>query len=822
MSEENEIGHEAAAEQEVPAADAATTAAGEPDEAPVIQEALLDLAGFAGDPEDEESDPAVPPLPDGGAADLPGDLPPGPGFFVDGQATLETGAGKGAASGGSGEYREPHADRDLPGLHGHAPPWNEGGDFAPPGFGPGAPGPAWLPAAGPAPASKAPIAYNVISGTPAGDRLHGTGDSDLMIGMPGNDRLYGGDRADWLQGGDGNDRLYGEGGADKVQGGDGNDTLYIDAADTLVDGGAGFDRVYVQGGSGVALNLAAAQVEQAHGNSGDDRFDASRMTEAVRLYGNGGDDRLIGGSANDRLYGHAGDDQVAGGDGADRLYGDVGADILRGDAGNDRLYGDGGADSLLGGEGNDRLYVDADDIRIYGGLGTDTVYVQTAAGVTLDLAASQVENAYGNDGDDTFDASGLTAAARLDGKGGADSLLGGSANDRLYGRDGDDSLTGGDGADQLYGDVGADVLRGGAGSDRLYGDGGADSLLGGEGNDRLYVDADDLVIDGGLGTDTIYVQTAAAVTLDLAASEVENAYGNDGDDTFDASGLTAAARLDGKGGDDSLLGGSANDRLYGDGGADSLLGGEGNDRLYVDADDILIDGGLGTDTVYVQTAAGVTLDLAASHVENAYGHDGGDNFDASDLTAAARLDGKGGDDSLLGGSANDRLYGRAGDDNLTGGDGNDYLYGHTGTDALAGGEGNDRLYGHDDADILVGGAGNDRLYGGGGSDSFVFSLTFNGDASLVRGPGSDRVYDFNTAEGDQLAFADVVDVDLDTDVDLDDLFALEADGRLEVSESGSGVVFDFNGGGTIVLVGLATGGIDSLQDVIDSGAAVVV
>ena len=59
-------------------------------------------------------------------------------------------------------------------------------------------------------------------------------------------------------------------------------------------------------------------------------------------------------------------------------------------------------------------------------------------------------------------------------------------------------------------------------------------------------------------------------------------------------------------------------------------------------------------------------------------------------------------------------------------------------------------------------------------------------------------------------------------MDLDDLFALEADGRLGVSESGSRVVLSFNGGGSITLDGMATRVIDSLQDVIDSGATVVV
>ena len=73
-----------------------------------------------------------------------------------------------------------------------------------------------------------------------------------------------------------------------------------------------------------------------------------------------------------------------------------------------------------------------------------------------------------------------------------------------------------------------------------------------------------------------------------------------------------------------------------------------------------------------------------------------------------------------------------------------------------------------------------------------------------------------------MVFADVIDIDGDTNVDLDDLLALDADGRLSVSESGSRVVFSFNGGGSIVFDFMATGSIDSLQYFIDSGANVVV
>jgi Ca2+-binding RTX toxin-like protein len=51
------------------------------------------------------------------------------------------------------------------------------------------------------------------------------------------------------------------------------------------------------------------------------------------------------------------------------------------------------------------------------------------------------------------------------------------------------------------------------------------------------------------------------VTLDLAAAHVEEAIGDDGDDVFNASGMTSNAFLDGAGGNDILIGGIADDAI---------------------------------------------------------------------------------------------------------------------------------------------------------------------------------------------------------------------------------------------------------------------
>ncbi|WNF14428.1 ELWxxDGT repeat protein [Microcystis aeruginosa] len=96
--------------------------------------------------------------------------------------------------------------------------------------------------------------------------------------------------------------------------------------------------------------------------------------------------------------------------------------------------------------------------------------------------------------------------------------------------------------------------------------------------------------------------------------------------------------------------------------------------------------------------------------------------------------------------------GKLGTYRLQGGGGNDLLIGSHQRDVLQGGLDNDRLYGGGDIDrlfgeegddLLDGGAGSDFLYGGLGADYFV----------LATGNGSDRIMDFNPAEGDRLALS---------------------------------------------------------------------
>jgi len=104
-----------------------------------------------------------------------------------------------------------------------------------------------------------------------------------------------------------------------------------------------------------------------------------------------------------------------------------------------------------------------------------------------------------------------------------------------------------------------------------------------------------------------------------------------------------------------------------------------------------------------------------------------DLIDALDKSGTYRLESGAGDDLLIG--SNQR-------DILNGGIGNDSLYGEGDTD---------KLYGEEGDDLLDGGLGSDFLYGGAGADSFV----------LRSGNDSDRILDFNSAQGDKLALSGI-------------------------------------------------------------------
>ena len=163
--------------------------------------------------------------------------------------------------------------------------------------------------------------------------------------------------------------------------------------------------------------------------------------------------------------------------------------------------------------------------------------------------------------DNILDGSALTTTrVSFNGKDGNDTLLGGAANDIFRGGFGDDNFDGADGIDRIIATQDTNFTA-------------TEGTLTGEGNDT-FINIERLQLTGG-----------------------------NSDNTLDGSTLiTTRAFFNSKDGDDTLLGGAANDNLIAGNGSDVLSGGKGNDFLRLGTNDLQTDRiyyalGDGTDTV---------------------------------------------------------------------------------------------------------------------------------------------------------------------------------------------------------------------------------
>jgi|GEM_PF-713911 len=257
---------------------------------------------------------------------------------------------------------------------------------------------------------------------------------------------------------------------------------------------------------------------------------------------------------------------------------------------------------------------------------------------------------------DFFDASAISVAVNVLGGDGddvingsmADDLInGGAGDDMLAGFGGDDQLAGGAGNDIIRGSGGRDLLDGGAGDDILRGQGGHDDIRGGAGADR---------IEGGSGTTAVEDEVSGNVVINVLgylsdqgdSAEVDaRSYfltGSSLDDRIDASASPIGVAIDGRDGNDTLIGSDFSDALVGGNGDDIIDGRDGDGLLIGDDGDDVIRGGSGRDLIIGNAGNDILL--------------GGD-----------------GNDSLIGGSDDDVLLGEAGDDRVRGNGGFDLLTG---------------------------------------------------------------------------------------------------------------------------------------------------
>lgn len=97
------------------------------------------------------------------------------------------------------------------------------------------------------PSTEAPVARNLIVGTPGDDYLSGTSEIDVIMGLEGDDLIFGLEGNDFIHGGPGDDLIFGGRDDDTIQGGSGDDNLDGHTGNDSIDGGGGFD--IVDGGS---------------------------------------------------------------------------------------------------------------------------------------------------------------------------------------------------------------------------------------------------------------------------------------------------------------------------------------------------------------------------------------------------------------------------------------------------------------------------------------------------------------------------------------------------------------------------------------------
>jgi len=313
------------------------------------------------------------------------------------------------------------------------------------------------------------------------------------------------------------------------------------------------------------------------------------------------------------------------------------------------LFGDGGNDTMAGGAGTDAYFVDdiGDAVLEAAGQGIDIVFA------TIDYAlTANVENLVLNAGT----------------KG-----------------------TGNDLANRILGSFSADTLTGGLGNDSLNGDLGADLLIGGKGNDLYSInDAGDTVTENpGEGTDTIRTSLVSFTLTSPAFANVENLTLLAG--AFNGEGNDLANVITGNDGINDLRGAAGND---------TMIGGKADDSYHVDSagDKVVELAGIGSgiDAILASVSYTIAANVEFLNLIGAGAINGTGNASNNSISDVGS-----GDNKISGLQGNDSLFGGDGNDTLDGGAGNDILNDGTGVDNMAGGAGNDRYFVDDVGDKIV-------------------------------------------------------------------------------------------------------------------------
>ena len=492
--------------------------------------------------------------------------------------------------------------------------------------------------------------------------------------------------------------------------------------------------------------------------------------------------------------------------------------------------------------------------------GTDSIVYGGSRDTVIDLRPATILNTAGGGGRLSYAGGvygGFTVAAGVQ----IENASTGSGNDTVFGGAANNILTANQGSDKLSGGAGDDILNGGAGMDRVThiddpggvtvdltgqwavdGWGNIDTLVSieeieGSAFDDVLVGGEGGIdgfgwISGGAGNDTIYdnsriwsqVHAGEGNDTVIGGAAQDTFHGEDGNDTLvgglgDDSYLWGGEGddwLDGGDGSDGLDGGIGNDTAFGGAGADYIEGFDGNDILIAGAGNDFVFGGLGDD--WLDGGEGDDRLEAGWGVNVLIGGGGVDLFVMSesgnwvDLAAGvfSHSTAFGGQTLTMWTVFHDSIDGVVGlsaDDNLFGDANDNWLFGEFGNDALVGREGDDTLHGGAGSDWLVGGDGNDRLIGSYGNDSEV---------DIYTGGAGQDVFDLGQQCGWDVAF------DFNPSEDSFDLDGLQWSGFLIYDADGDGQEDDTllgYAGGNFVAMNVSGLTLEQWNDLIDPGPA---
>ncbi|MFB9150073.1 beta strand repeat-containing protein [Roseovarius ramblicola] len=490
----------------------------------------------------------------------------------------------------------------------------------------------------------------------------------------GNAEIIGGTAPVWeVMGSAGDDTFTGSGNGESFRPTGGDDTL---------DGGLGFDRLRYD-----SFQIASVTIDASAGTATGTLTAGGTFTDSIsgfeRLRGSGGNDQITGEAGVDNRYeGRGGTDTFVHLGGNDRIddFDPTTETLIVRVAGLDQAAVDTAMSTGVA-QGGDTLVTFGGGTVLFKGLAPVDLAGANVQAVDLD-AASLVE---GTDDDNVLNG---TPGDDVILTGNATSVLGdvvnGSTGDDTIDMSGNDGVNGFvtidysavtgpatitvDGASNIAtvdkGVNGTDTLVGVAqplsagwvnGGLAIFGTAQGDTFnLAPEGNQWMSV-------RGGDGIDSYNINGSGLVRMDFRDAtqgiDVNLATGAIADDGFGneetITGTTPVHEIRGSGFDDTVTFSDAGASYRYESGSNTLIGGAGSDRVRYDVGQVQrVEADLSAGQVRVVTDSGTFTDTVNS-IDSLRGSDGGDLMIADG--SGVRLEGRGGDDTLVGGLGNDNV-----------------------------------------------------------------------------------------------------------------------------------------------------------------------